>query len=101
MAGRFVGAAVAMAAAHGGAPVGTPIRSRELPARHLFCDGYRMTTMTRMLAEFVHADPENGKITTDARVREEPDEDDDDDDDDDKEDQDDEQDDGNSDGYSE
>jgi hypothetical protein len=56
--------------------------------------------MSRMLPDFVDADPDGQTVPVDARVREEP-EDDDDEDDDKKEDQDDDEDDGNSDGYSE
>jgi hypothetical protein len=57
--------------------------------------------MSRMLPDFVDADPDGQTVPVDARVREEPEDDDEDeeDDDDKKEDQDD--DDGNSDGYSE
>jgi hypothetical protein len=79
-------------------PLFVPANSRRVI---LFAAAATMTTMTRMLAEFVLPDAANGKMTADARVREEPDEDDDDDDDEEKDDQDDEQDDGNSDGYSE
>jgi hypothetical protein len=57
--------------------------------------------MSRMLPDFVDADPDGQTVAADARLREEPEDDDDEEEDDDKDDQDDEEDDGNSDGYSE